>query len=134
MAKLRRVACWISKATRAQLTRQHPCIHTHTHMRARTRTHSHMGSLSPSHTHTHKICNTYCFSTATVVLCKHLSVTSYCLVLKHNCVSLLSRFPYFIRKRRLVLALEMRILINDTSRCCVDWILIIQDRQERQSL
>jgi hypothetical protein len=29
------------------------------------------------HTHTHTICNTYCFSTATVVVRTHLNVTLY---------------------------------------------------------
>jgi hypothetical protein len=42
------VVCWISKTT---------CMHTPKH--PDTRTHA--------HTHTHKICNTYCFSTATLV-------------------------------------------------------------------
>ena len=63
-----RVACWISKATRAKahalarastLRRMHAhaCVHTHTH----------------THTHTHlhrEICKTFCFST-------RLDVTSY---------------------------------------------------------
>jgi hypothetical protein len=41
-------ACWITKA-----------IHTHTH------------------THTHRICNTYCFSTTTIVTRTRLNVTLY---------------------------------------------------------
>ena len=53
----RRFARWISKGTRAQ---------THTYTQAHART--------PPLTHT-EICNTYCFSTATVVLWKHLNVT-----------------------------------------------------------
>jgi hypothetical protein len=50
----RRVACWISKTTRAQA-----------HARARAPTSIH---TLPTRTHTHtEICNTQCFSTATVV-------------------------------------------------------------------
>jgi hypothetical protein len=30
-----------------------------------------------THTHTHRICDTYCFSTTTIVTLTHLSVTSY---------------------------------------------------------
>ena len=51
MAKLRRVACWISKATRALA---HASIREHTHT---------------------EICKTYCFSTAAMISEKRLSVT-----------------------------------------------------------
>ena len=61
MAIWRRVACWISKATR-----ERPCIHTYIHAltctKARART---------------QICNTYCRYTATVVSRTPLSVTLY---------------------------------------------------------
>ena len=54
-----RVSCWILKATRVQA-------------------HSRSSSPTPTHTHTHtKICNTYCFSTATVVYWTRLNLTLY---------------------------------------------------------
>jgi hypothetical protein len=50
----RHVACWISKATRTQA-----------HARARASAHIHVRTHAL--THTHRICNIYCFSTATMV-------------------------------------------------------------------
>jgi len=47
-------ACWVTEATDT---------HTHTHTRTHTRTRAH----THTHAHTHIICNTYCFSTSTVV-------------------------------------------------------------------
>ena len=64
-----RVACWVSNATRLKahaLTRAPTPTPTHTHAHACTRLRALSLSLSLSHTHT-QICNTYCFSTATVV-------------------------------------------------------------------
>jgi hypothetical protein len=61
----------------------HQYLHSHTHQRARTHTHT--------HTHTRiEMCNTYCFSTATVVSWTRFSVTLYvhCLscYLRHCCI------------------------------------------------
>jgi Pyruvate/2-oxoacid:ferredoxin oxidoreductase delta subunit len=55
------LACWISRTTR-----------THAHAHAPLYPHTH------THTHTHtEICNSYCFSTATMVSRTRLNVTSY---------------------------------------------------------
>ena len=52
-----RVACWISKATFAQL-----------HARARAHTHTRSACTHPrARTRAIRICNTYCFSTATMI-------------------------------------------------------------------
>jgi hypothetical protein len=58
MTICRRIACWISKATRAKAYENvlHPQPHPHP-----PRTHAR------TQTHTHRTCNTYCFSTARVV-------------------------------------------------------------------
>jgi hypothetical protein len=64
-----RVACWISKTTRAQA---HACARAPTPTHTLPRTHA----RSRTHTHT-EICNTYWFSTATVVSLTCLSVTLY---------------------------------------------------------
>ena len=67
-----RFACWISKATRAHMTTpSRTYTHTHTCARAHTYTHTH------THTHPHRICNIYCFSTATMVTRKRLDFTLY---------------------------------------------------------
>jgi hypothetical protein len=63
------IACWIPKAT-----------NTHTQ----------------THTHTHKLCNTHCFSTATMVARTRLNVTLYvqclaCYLYKGN-IMILNRF------------------------------------------
>ena len=65
----RRVACWFSKATRAQAhpharTPTAPPPPTHAHIYARTRTHP---RVRAHNTHT-EICNSSCFSTSTMVL------------------------------------------------------------------
>ena len=55
MAIWRRVACWVSKATRSQ---------AHSSARAPTLNPSHTHELTHTHTHTHthkQICNTCCF-------------------------------------------------------------------------
>jgi hypothetical protein len=72
-----RVACWIMKATR---------MHTPTHPGTRPCTHAH------SLTHTKQICNTYFFSTATIVTRTRLNVAWYvhclsCKVTEHNAMS-----------------------------------------------
>ena len=68
-----RVAYWIRKnaCTRAS-TRARSCIHTHppTHPHTHTHTQLHTHTHPPTHTHPHTltpICNTYCFSTATML-------------------------------------------------------------------
>jgi hypothetical protein len=59
------VACWISKCTSAHGSpHDYALIHTTTHKH--------------THTHTHReICNTYCFSTATMDSRKSINVTLY---------------------------------------------------------
>ena len=76
-----RVECWISKATCAR-----PC----TLPRPRARTHSYI------HTHT-EICNTYCYSTATMV-----SWTRLIVALHVHCLSLIlqQRAPVSLRGRK----------------------------------
>ena len=59
----RRVACWISNATRAQA-----------HARACAPTLKSPPHAAPPHTHTHT-CNTYFFSSATMVSLTRLIVT-----------------------------------------------------------
>jgi hypothetical protein len=75
LAIWRRVACWISKATRAQHTSAP--VHTHTH----------------THTHT-QICNIYYFSTVTIVSWTRLNVTLYIHHLSSPCkkTQIISRF------------------------------------------
>jgi hypothetical protein len=63
-----RVASWISKATSAQAHARALCTHSHARTSIRTPTRAHM--------HT-EICNTYCFSTATMVSWMRLGVTLY---------------------------------------------------------
>jgi hypothetical protein len=55
MTKWRRVACWITKATRAQ-AHARACVPSHIHVRMHTRE----PLLPPTHTHT-EICNNYVF-------------------------------------------------------------------------
>jgi hypothetical protein len=65
MAKWRRVECWISKATRAQAqARARAPPHTHARINAHVQTHTDM-------------CNTYCFSIATMFSWAHHNVTLY---------------------------------------------------------
>ena len=78
-----RFLCWISKATRPQ-------AHTHTRALTPTSTHTHSQEFTDpcvqARTHARtQICNTYCFSTATVFSSTHFSVTLYV-----DCVSYLS--------------------------------------------
>ena len=58
------VACWISKATHAHAD-THASGQPHARTRARARTYTHR-----------KICNTYCFSTATT-FCERASMLRY---------------------------------------------------------
>ena len=55
------LSCWVIKDTRAQ-THACACAHTHTHTRKR------------AHILTHSVCNSYCFSTATMTTWTRLSV------------------------------------------------------------
>ena len=72
----RRVACRISKATRAE-AHARAGVHTHTHALTHKRLPANVQKTN-THTHTHiPICNTYCSSTATVVSWTCLNVTLY---------------------------------------------------------
>ena len=63
----RRVACWVSKATRAQ---------AHVRARATTFIHIRMHTHAPPRAHTHReICSNCCFFTATMVSRTRLIVT-----------------------------------------------------------
>ena len=76
MTVWRRVSCLISKAAQAQA--HTPALaHLHTLERTYARRHTH-NTRAHTHTHTHthtEICNTNCFSTATMVSRTRLSVT-----------------------------------------------------------
>ena len=61
------IACWVSRATPAQA-----CACTSTHAHANTRMHAR--ARDRVHTHT-QICNTYCFTTAAVVLRTQINIT-----------------------------------------------------------
>jgi hypothetical protein len=64
-----RVACWISKAT---------CTYAHAHSHATGYPHARTHARPPAQACTHRpICNTYCFSTATIVSWTRLIVTLY---------------------------------------------------------
>jgi hypothetical protein len=69
--------------------------HTHTSGPACTRARTH------THTHTHIICNTYCFSTATMVMWTRLSVTLHvhCLTVFHAFIFFFSLLIYFSLSR-----------------------------------
>jgi hypothetical protein len=69
----RRVACRLNKCTRMQEhARARAPVSTHTHTHSSARTHS------PTRAHVHtRICNTYCFSAATMVSRTRLIVTLY---------------------------------------------------------
>ena len=84
MAIWRRVACRVSKATRAY-THARARAPTHTHPPAPT--HKHSSACSRTHTHTFNTFNTYYFSTETIVSLTRLIVTFYVRCLSFYSVS-----------------------------------------------
>ena len=83
LAIWRCVACWVSKATRAQTQASSSARTSQTHASTTPpppHRHTHTNALTHSQTHT-EICKTYCFSTATMVSWtrRHVSLYVHCL-------------------------------------------------------